>query len=323
MSEKPTISIVMPLFNKEKEVERAIQSVLNQTVSDFELIVVNDGSTDGSPKVVQGIKDHRIRLINQTNGGVSAARNRGIEEAQSELIAFLDADDEWMPDFLETVYRLRDKFPSCDVFATNYLYRNVDGTLMHPIIRGLPASNWEGIFENYFAVASKSDPPIWSSAVAITKKAITSVGGFPVGVTAGEDLLTWAKLALKYQIVYSTHPAAIFWLRSPLWGPPTRLPDIIDIVGQQLAGLMKGENGLRRNGLEKYTALWHRMRASIFIRLGERKAALREIAKALRFYELDLRLYIYGIILLMPKGVFEKLSMLEEYLRVGNRRGGK
>ncbi|MDA8106173.1 MAG: glycosyltransferase family A protein [Nitrospiraceae bacterium] len=111
----------MPLYNKEDEVDRAVRSVLNQTVSDFELVIVNDGSTDKGPQVVRAIEDQRIRIVDQTNQGVSAARNRGIEEASAELIAFLDADDEWMPDFLETIIDLKEKFPCCKVFATRYL----------------------------------------------------------------------------------------------------------------------------------------------------------------------------------------------------------
>jgi glycosyltransferase involved in cell wall biosynthesis len=190
MSGIPIISIVIPLYNKEIEVSRAIKSVLNQTVQDFELIVVNDGSTDKGPDVVRAINDPRIRMINEENGGVSAARNRGIKETRSELIAFLDADDEWMPSFLETIFRLRRNYPSCSVFATNYLYGHINGSFTPPIIRELPGFPWEGIFKNYFKVASKSNPPIWSSAVALTKKAITSIGGFPVGITFGEDLLT-------------------------------------------------------------------------------------------------------------------------------------
>ena len=89
------ISVVIPLYNKEKYIKRAIESVLNQTFQKFEIIVVNDGSTDKSAEIVQNIKDPRIRLINQKNAGVSAARNRGIQEAKYEYIAFLDADDFW------------------------------------------------------------------------------------------------------------------------------------------------------------------------------------------------------------------------------------
>ncbi len=272
-SRAPAVSIVMPLYNKEREVERAIESVLAQTFNDYELVVVNDGSTDKGPEIVKKIKDPRIRIVHQQNTGVSAARNRGLREAKASLMAFLDADDEWLPDFLKTVRCLQNKYPHCSVFATNYLYRNIDGSLMRTIIRGLPPAPWGGLFEDYFKVASQSDPPIWSSAVAVRKEALASIGGFPVGVTAGEDLLTWAKLALRYKIAYSSQPAAIFHLRESLWGPPTRFPDPLDTVGQELERILSNGAKEKISGLEGYVAHWHQMRASVYLRSGRHKEA--------------------------------------------------
>ena len=303
----PVISIVVPLYNKEHEVERSIRSVLAQTVDDYELIIVNDGSTDNGPTVVQSFSDPRIHLINQENAGVSAARNRGIKEARADVIALLDADDEWHPDFLETITRLRNHFSLCSVFATNYLYRNIDGSLMPTIIRGLPAAHWEGTFEDYFKVASNSDPPIWSSAVAVTKEAITSIGGFPVGVTAGEDLLTWAKLALKYEIAYSTLPAAVFHLRESLWGRPTRIPDSVDTVGQELEKILQEEKHKNVYGLREYIAHWHQMRASMYLRLGKRKEAIYEVSKMARYSRKSLKLYAFPIFALMPKKICDRV----------------
>jgi glycosyltransferase involved in cell wall biosynthesis len=301
----PGISVVMPLYNKEREVDRAIKSVLNQTVQDFELIVVNDGSTDKGSDVVRSINDPRIRVIEQENAGVSVARNRGVKEAKCNLIAFLDADDEWLLDFLETINRLRTRFSSCSVFATNYLYRNIDGSFMPTIIRGLPTAPWEGVFENYFKVASKSDPPIWSSAVAIRKEAIKSIGGFPVGVTAGEDLLTWAKLALQYKIAYSTHPRAIFCLRESLWGQPTRIPDPVDVVGKELERIFDVYKDGEAKGLKEYIARWHQIRASVFLGLGKRKEAICEVKKIAKYSRKNRRLYLFLAIALLPQTICE------------------
>ncbi len=300
MSTIPIISVVMPLYNKELEVSRAIESVLKQTVQDFELIIVNDGSTDKGPDVVSAVNDPRLRIINQENGGVSAARNGGIKETRSELIAFLDADDQWEPDFLEIIFRLRRNYPSCSVFATNYLYRQADGSFTHPIIRGLPGSRWEGIFKNYFKVASKSDPPIWSSAVAVEKKAISSIGGFPLGVTFGEDLLTWAKLALNYGIAYSTHPCAICWPPRNVHDRAGRFNDLTDIIGQELGKLIKNAENTEVEGLKEYAALWHRMRASILLNLGKREMAYKELRKAISLSKVNIKLLLYILIALMP-----------------------
>ena len=103
------ISVVIPLYNKEKKIEYTLKSVFTQTFQNFEIVIVDDGSTDNSVEEVEKFTDSRIRLIHQTNAGVSAARNRGIEAASGELIAFLDADDVWMPEYLATQYGLYQK----------------------------------------------------------------------------------------------------------------------------------------------------------------------------------------------------------------------
>jgi glycosyltransferase involved in cell wall biosynthesis len=303
ITEKHEIAVVMPLYNKAVEVTRAIDSVLKQTVSDFKLIVVNDGSTDKGPEIVRNINDSRIRIIDQENAGVSSARNRGISEAQSDLIAFLDADDEWEVSFLETILNLKEKFPTCKVFATNYLYREVNGTFRLPIIRGLPPHPWEGVLDSYFNVAIKSDPPIWTSAVAVTKEAIRSVGMFPVGMTSGEDLLTWAKLAVYSDIAYSTKPKSVFWLRAPRAGMPTRLPDEDDPVGRSLKSLLTKVSSNDKKAFKQYIGLWHRMRASMYLRLGRHKEASREVRNMSHFAYKDIKFYAYLVMVHLPGSI--------------------
>lgn len=204
------ISVIIPLYNKEKLIGKTLRSVLEQTYQDFEIVVVNDGSTDNSVTEVEKIADPRIRLIHQQNAGVSVARNKGISEAKGEFIAFLDADDEWNADYLNVQHLLIDKYPQCDVFAANYKFKDLGGKFSETIMRKFPFGDIDGILSNYFEVASCSHPPIWTSAVMVRKAAIQSVGGFPVGIKSGEDLLTWARLACRYKIAYNRTPLAIF-----------------------------------------------------------------------------------------------------------------
>ena len=103
VSPTPAISIIMPLYNKAAQVLDTVASVAAQTVSDWELVIVDDGSTDDGPALVRALGDARIRMVSQTNAGVSAARNRGVELARADLVTFLDADDLWFPEFLATV----------------------------------------------------------------------------------------------------------------------------------------------------------------------------------------------------------------------------
>ena len=132
------ISVVIPLYNKERQIAHTLRSVFAQTFQDFEVVIVDDGSTDGSVAEVEKFTDSRIRLIRQVNAGVAAARNRGIEEAQGELIAFLDADDEWKPEYLATQYHLYQKYPECSVYACNYEFREYEGKVTPTIIPKLP-----------------------------------------------------------------------------------------------------------------------------------------------------------------------------------------
>lgn len=308
------VSVVMPLYNKEADVRRAVESVLTQTVPDFELIVVNDGSTDQGPEVVREINDNRIRVFDQENAGVSAARNRGINESRSELIAFLDADDEWKPDFLETILHLRETFPSCSVFATNYVFREVDGKYHLPIIRGLPPHPWEGMIQDYFGVAVRSDPPLWTSAVSVKKEALYAVGLFPVGVTSGEDLLTWARLAAKYPIAYTTKPLAVFRHWASTTGVPTRIPAKEDFVGKSLEFLLSDSVMANKKSLREYIGLWYRMRASMFLRLGKRQEAIAEVKKMRCFANRDLRLYTYIAMAYLPELISNRIILYLNYL---------
>ena len=175
-------SIVIPLYNKKKYIYRAINSVLNQTIKDFELIVVNDGSDDGSEKIIERFNDERIRLISQENKGVSAARNTGIIRSKHEFIAFLDADDEWLPDHLETISLLINKFPKAKAYATagkkslgNGNYKNLKHT-------ALPAHPWCGELENLFASIACGETPVTASAVCLQKTIFENTSMFPVGI---------------------------------------------------------------------------------------------------------------------------------------------
>jgi glycosyltransferase involved in cell wall biosynthesis len=202
------ISVVIPLFNKANHVGRAVRSVLGQSVSDFELIVVDDDSTDGGAEVVKAIHDPRVRLVHQENAGVSAARNRGVAEGRADLIAFLDADDEWLPGFLATILRLQARFPDCGAYAVARDVVERGGRRWTPVCRGIPAPPWEGVIANYFRFADEY--PVHSSGVAIPRHVFDAVGLFLVGIPFFEDTELWARIALKYPIAFSSQPLAIY-----------------------------------------------------------------------------------------------------------------
>jgi glycosyltransferase involved in cell wall biosynthesis len=205
-----TFSVVIPLYNKEQYVQRAVESVLAQTYSDFELIVINDGSTDRSVENINQYKDARLRIIHQKNAGETAARNRGIQEAKNNLIAFLDADDEWLPDFLQTINRLVNKFPEAGAYATAYKIIQPNGAEKIMAFKGMPADPWEGILPNYFESVSEGPVPFNASSVCISKHAFAEVGNFPEKVLLLGELDMWIRIALKYPIAYSTQKRATY-----------------------------------------------------------------------------------------------------------------
>lgn len=204
------ISVVIPLYNKERHISRAIYSVLNQSISDFELIVVNDGSDDDSLNVVERINDHRIRIISQKNMGVSSARNTGIQNSRSDIIAFLDADDEWKPHFLQDILKLKDSYPNAGIYSTAYEKVNSNGSKETAIYSGKYQDDFEGIIDDYFLDALKNDF-ICSSAVAIPKNILEETGKFTVGMVSGEDREMWIRILLKYQLAFSSKIAAIYY----------------------------------------------------------------------------------------------------------------
>lgn len=209
------ISVVIPLYNKEPHVKRALSSVLNQTFEDFEVIVVNDGSTDKSLQAVKSLSDSRIRVVSQENAGVSVARNRGINEAKSELISFLDADDEWMPDYLETILRLREKYPGAGMYVTSLKTEFIDNVLMDKDEELRKLVPDEGLLSNYFKLCIKKDASecelFSTSSVTVPKKVFSEIGGFQTGFWWGEDVDMWGRIALKYPIAYSSQVCAIYY----------------------------------------------------------------------------------------------------------------
>ena len=299
------ISVVIPLYNKEALVGRTLESVLAQSYSDFEVVVVDDGSRDGSTAVVEGFSDPRIRLIRQENAGVSAARNRGIAESRGEFVALLDGDDVWKPDYLTTVADLICRYPQCDVFATGYEFVDEYGKVSPLIIRNMPFSGGHGVLSNYFHVASTSHPPLWTSIVTVRKRAIEAVGGFPVGITSGEDLLTWARLACRYHIAYSRRVEAQYF--TPTTGPTGKVPADLrttkDAVGMALVQLAREYPD---KGGDEYVSFWYKMRSIINLNCGFRLPALRCAVKSIKFKPSNLKAWSLLILSFLPKSVLNK-----------------
>lgn len=197
-------SVVIPLYNKELSIESTVQSILDQSFRDFELIIVNDGSKDKSLTVVEKFKDERIRIFTKENGGECSARNYGIKMAKREWIAFIDADDLWKKDHLFIISQLILKYPDKSVFATSI--RNTDEEYTNQFV--------SYVIEDYFVDALKKERIITSSSSVINKNCFLEVGYFNENYKLGGDLDMWCRLAKKYSFVKSLVYTSLYRLEA-------------------------------------------------------------------------------------------------------------
>lgn len=189
------ISVIIPLYNKVNSIERTLQSVARQSVQPLEVIVVDDGSTDGSAEVVRRMNMPLVQLVSQSNRGVSAARNRAMELAQGEWVALLDGDDCWEPGYLENVERMIDTYPAAAAIGTAFMVD--DGR--RRVAGDTPQK--EGVVD--FFVESMSRYVLIPSATVLRRDITLALGGFPEGMRMGEDQYLWTKIARTAQVVFS------------------------------------------------------------------------------------------------------------------------
>jgi glycosyltransferase involved in cell wall biosynthesis len=299
-------SIVIPLYEKAHQVSTTLASVRAQSFPDFELIIVDDGSRDDSVGVVREyLRQHpdlaaRSHLILQSHAGVSAARNKGIHESKFDWIAFLDADDTWSPDYLLTQARLAKKYPSADVLAVAYGFYLGNGQYRPAKFSRLPFEGPDGLLDNYFDVAARSNPPLSSISTIVKKKSLITIGGFPEGVSSGEDLLTWARLALICNIAFNKMQLAVFNQDPANFNhdQKTRMPAENDLVGENLKAMLHSHPSI--SGLRQYVGLWYKMRAHIYISYAMRREAWIEWKKLFRFKPADYKTWAYLLFLVLP-----------------------
>lgn len=206
-------SIIIPLYNKENHIEDTLKSVLNQTFTDFEIIIINDGSTDNSLDKANTLKDSRIKIFTIKNQGVSYARNYGIKKANADYIAFLDADDLWLSNHLEELKKILEAHPNCGMYANAYV-KKLGKTTLEPLYIDIP-ENWNGVVKDYFKSSTHSCIA-WTSAVMIPKKIIEYFNGFDEKITlgAGEDTDLWIRIAIKHPVAFNNKVTAVYNLHS-------------------------------------------------------------------------------------------------------------
>jgi glycosyltransferase involved in cell wall biosynthesis len=270
----PEVSIVVPLYNKAAYVERCVASIRTQTFADFEVVVVDDGSTDSSHAVFERAcaGDARFRLLRQPNGGVSKARNTGIEHARAEVVAFLDADDEWSPGYLAAIVGLARRHPEAPVLGTAYqiVQGGTDLHLRQGMFDGVSPVDIQGFFAAWSRLGGC---PLFIGATAARRADLLAIGGFEVGMNLGEELLAFIRLVERGPIAFDDTPLAIYHLAragtlatSP---SPTAIRHHLKLVGE-----LERQVGLGRCPAS-VLRVWRWLHAHYLVEAGQRADLLR------------------------------------------------
>lgn len=202
------VSVIIPAFNAENTISRAIDSVLAQTYSPVEVIVVDDGSADSTQRICESYGDEII-YIHQENKGVSAARNKGIQTASGEYIGFLDADDWYLPDKLQQMMPLFAAYPDIKAVTCTYLVKTVHGVKLASAHEKIVGKKSNGRIP-LFTELAKGRPVIHTNTVLIRSFVFKTVGLFNEAWRFGEDIEMWIRIAGLYEWLYLDKPLCVY-----------------------------------------------------------------------------------------------------------------
>ena len=209
-------SVIIPLYNKSDFIKRCLESVLNQSYKNFEIIVVNDGSTDGSELIVEDLKSDKITIINKSNEGVSVARNTGVSLSRYKYVAFLDGDDTWDEDFLLELNNLVNEFPDAGIYGVNHRYQYANGKVLSEDYKWLFNGSYSGVFEDYFGVFAKlGKSPFSNSGCCYPKNIFEEIGGYMPNVKTTEDSDLWCRIAMLNKVAFQRKALVTYYLETP------------------------------------------------------------------------------------------------------------
>ncbi|QIR40370.1 glycosyltransferase [Tolypothrix sp. PCC 7910] len=199
----PLISVVIPVYNGETTIKQTIESVLTQTFSDFELIIINDGSQDNTLTIIQSLSDNRIQIFSYPNAGLPVSRNRGLSHAVGKYVSFIDADDLWTNDKLESQLKILENNPAADIAYSWTDYIDEQGNfLCHGNHLTFNGNVYEQLLISNF-LENGSNP-------LITRQALIEVGGFDPSLKSAEDWDLWLRLAVRYLFVAVSSPQILY-----------------------------------------------------------------------------------------------------------------
>jgi len=300
----PYFSVIIPLYNKENYIKSTLKSALNQSFNDFEILIINDGSTDDSLNLVKEFSDSRIKIINQKNLGVSTARNKGIKNSKSKYIVFLDADDIWLPNHLEELKRLIYDYPGNGMYCNRYNVKISEEIFKKTSFSNSIPDNFRGIIPNFFE-ASFIHRVAQTSALMIPKSVLLNHDMFDSSISSGQDLDLWIRIALKNKVVINNKITCIY--RSEILKSLSKT----SILHKKLIDFKKFRaQEIEHKNLKKFLDIY-RLEYAIKYRIAREYSKSKELLK-----QIDLKIPLKTkFLLILPSKVLKVLIHLKQYLK--------
>lgn len=333
------VSVVIPVYNCERYVARAVQSALDQEYPAAEVIVVDDGSSDRTVDALEVYRD-RIRLVQQNNAGVAAARNTGLRVAQGDYIAFLDADDWWEPSHLKVQFAAFEKFPGAGMVFSNFSVVDADGQAVMPsgirwkyrALQEPDSTSWNRLFSKSASIAGQfrgtGGPVVHAycgdmleclfrgnfvntSSVLLKREVVEQIGDFDRTLDTEEDYEYWLRVSAEWPLIYIDAPLVVFRLNP---GQLTRGDQIGRIVSNALKVVervgSRYSDRLARLGIRHRLAQLHLTLGVIALRNGRNADAQEQLIRCLRYRPWQmLALAMYGMAWL-PSGTLPLIHRL-------------
>jgi glycosyltransferase involved in cell wall biosynthesis len=304
-------SVIIPLYNKSEFIIRAIESVLNQTYSNFEIVIVDDGSKDDGALKVENLNNQLVQLIKQENQGVSKARNVGVQKSRFDYVVFLDADDTWEFCFLEKLKNLIELFPAAGIYGINNNFHYENNSIRFKNFDWIFNGNENGIINDYFEVFSRLGmSPFSNSSCCFPKSIFNEVGGYKIGVKTTEDSDLWCRIALKHEVAFHTKPLANYHLEIP--NNTRSLMEYKDfqvsITLQELLRLNKIPSKFKKS-VKKLIALQQLSLVKRSILTGNNLFAIKKIFDCRLVFEYPFKSLFLFFLALVPFRIFNSLRM--------------
>lgn len=310
----PDFSIVVPLYNKGSEISRCIRSALGQTYANFELVVVDDGSTDGGDAVVRSFRDCRLRFLRQENRGLAETRNNGVRAAIAPVVVFLDADDEWLPTHLQEMARLVQLHPEAGVYCTGFWLDRGRGRRRRIQLATRYLRPRTSLIADYFSIPDGKTLP---SASAVRKDALMTAGGYRT--MFGEDIDLLLRMAAMFPVAYTPQATAIWHLDA---GNRMCIKEAVEVKLHQPASLLPS---LRVVENLDQISITTRCKARDYVAAREKKAIFDTLLQGHRQHAAELygqwqqeygkRSIATALILIVPRLALKVAGLCRVFLR--------